>query len=208
MKQFLLLFSVCVLMVSHSKAENFNISISGTSYSPATLNVNVGDVVTIEASDFHPLVQVSQSTWNAGSSTALSGGFSSTTNFNLTITAAMAGTTIFYVCSNHVASGMKGQITVNVVSGITENKLQDFNFTLYPNPVLSDALLNISAKKAGRISFMVYDMNGKIITRFADMQMQQGEITLPFDASSLQKGAYILQMRTSQGIMRKRILIQ
>ena len=208
MKQFLLLFSVGVLMVSQCKAENFNITISETSYSPATLNVNVGDVVTIEASDFHPLVQVSQSTWNAGGSAALSGGFSSTTNFNLTITAAMAGITIFYVCSNHVSSGMKGQINVNVLSGITENKVQDFNFTLYPNPVLSDALLNISAKKAGRISFMIYDMNGKRITRFADMQMQQGEITLPFDASSLQKGTYILQMRSSQGIMRKRILIQ
>lgn len=208
MRQILLFLSLLFLLTNTGKAENFNIAISGTSYSPSTLTVNVGDVVTIEASDFHPLVQVSQSTWNAGSSAALSGGFSSTTSFNLTITAAMAGTTIFYVCSNHVASGMKGQIDVNVVSGITENKVQDFNFTLYPNPVLSDALLNISAKKAGRISFMIYDMNGKIITRFADMQMQPGEITVPFVTPALQKGVYILQMRTSQGMMRKRILIQ
>ncbi|MEQ1798360.1 MAG: T9SS type A sorting domain-containing protein [Lacibacter sp.] len=208
MKQFLLLLSVSFLMVAHVKAENFNITISGLSYSPATLNVNVGDIVTIEASGFHPLVEISQASYDANDNTLLSGGFSSTSNFNLTITAAMAGTSIYYACSNHGTGGMKGRINVNVVANITENRIREFNFTAYPNPVVSKAWINISVKKAGTVSLSVYDQNGKIVSCFAERNLQPGEITLPFDASGLQKGTYILQMRTSQGIMRKRILIQ
>ncbi|MBK8089463.1 MAG: T9SS type A sorting domain-containing protein [Chitinophagaceae bacterium] len=208
MKQFILLFSFFVLMGTQGKAENFNITISGFSYSPATLTVNVGDVVNIEASGFHSLVQISQASYDANDNTLLSGGFSSTSNFNLTITAAMAGTSIYYACSNHGTGGMKGRINVNVVANITENRAREFNFTAYPNPVVSKAWINISVKKAGIVSLSVYDQSGKIVSCVAERNLQPGEITLPFDASGLQKGTYILQMKTSQGIIRKRILIQ
>ncbi len=208
MKQFLLLLSSLFLLIGKSNAATFDIAIVGFAYSPSTLTVNVGDIVNIEASSFHPLVQVSQSSWNSNDNTLLSGGFNSTTTFNLTITAAMAGTTIYYACSNHAASGMKGQINVNVVSNILENKIREFNFTAYPNPVVSKAWINVSVKKAGIVSLSVYDQNGKFVSLIADRNTQPGEITLPFDVSVLQKGTYILQMRTSQGMMRKRILIQ
>lgn len=208
MKQVLLLFSVFILLSNDGKAENFNVAISGFSYSPATLTVNVGDVVNIEASAFHPLVQVNQATWDANGNTLLSGGFSSSANFALTITAAMAGTAIYYACSNHAISGMKGQINVNVISGTTESRAYDFNFKVFPNPVSTDAWLNISTKKSEKISFSLYDLKGRFVTQFADITIQAGDITVPFDVPPLQKGLYILQMRTSQGLIRKQIVIQ
>ena len=207
MKKFLLFLSSLFLLIGNSNATNYDVTISGFSYTPATLTVNVGDVVTIEASSFHPLVQVSEASWNSDLTTPLSGGFTSTTNFALTITASMAGTTIFYLCNVHGPSGMKGQINVNLAAGITENQVHDFNFTVYPNPVMSDASLNISTKKAGKISFSMYDLKGRMVTQFADINVQSGQITVPFDTAPLQKGLYILQMRTSQGLLRKQIVI-
>ncbi len=63
-------------------------------------------------------------------------------------------------------------------------------------------------KKAGIVSLLLFDQSGKLASFIAERNLQPGEITLPFDASGLQKGTYILQMKTSQGILRKRILIQ
>jgi plastocyanin len=196
-------------LVGAVHATNHSVTISGFTYTPATLTVNVGDVVTIQASAVHPLVQVSQTAWDANDNTPLSGGFSSTTNFELTITAAMAGTTIFYVCSNHVlTNSMKGQITVNVVSNISENRIREYNFTVYPNPVAGNAWINLSVKKAGKVYISVYDFKGTLVNQVAELNAQPGEITIPFDATRLQKGNYILQMRTAQGIMRKQVFIQ
>lgn len=209
MKKNLLLCFTAALFTLHSFATNFNVTISGFAYTNNDLIVNVGDVVTIEAAPLHPLVQVSQATWNANGSTPLPGGFSSTTNFVLTITAAMAGTTIYYVCSNHVlSSGMKGKITVNLAASVRENSVRDFNFTVFPNPVTADSWINISTKKAGKISVTVFDMQGKIIKQMVNTNLLAGEINLRFDAALLQKGNYVVMMRTTEGIMRKQILVQ
>ena len=205
MKQLLVLFIICGLF-STVKAAQFNVNISGQSYSPATLTVNVGDVVIIQASDLHPLIQVSLANWNANN--AVQEGFGATSDFTLTITAGMAGTTIYYGCSSHMSGGMKGQINVNVVSGISENSIRPFNFTVYPNPVSSDSWINVSVKTAGKISITVYDLNGRIISHLIDQQLKAGELTIPFPINKLQKGTYIVQMRTAKETLEKQILVQ
>lgn len=208
MKPTLLALIFVSLFFLNASAANFTITINGFTYASDNITVNVGDQVTIEASSFHPLQQVSEATWNANGTTPLSGGFNSTTNFTFTITAGMSGTTLYYICSNHVSSGMKGKINVNVAAGIPENSIRDFNFTVYPNPIIADAWVNVSVKKAGKISIVMHDMQGRIIQHIIDMNVKPGEMTLPLDASRLQKGTYILQMRTSQGLLKKQIVIQ
>lgn len=205
MKQLLVLFIMCGLFCS-AKAAQVNVNISGFSYSPDAITVNVGDVVIIEANTTHPLIQVSQANWNANN--GILDGFSSTSNYSLTITAGMAGTTIYYGCSAHFSSGMKGQITVNVVSGISENQIRPFNFTVYPNPVTADSWMNVSVKSAGRISITVYDINGRVIRHLIDQQVKAGEFTIAFPVNELQKGTYIVQMRTAKERLEKQILIR
>jgi plastocyanin len=205
MKQLLALLIMCGLF-SSAKAAQFNVNISGQSYSPATLTVNVGDVVIIQASDFHPLIQVSLANWNTNN--AVQEGFGSTSDFTLTITTAMAGTTIYYGCSAHISGGMKGQINVNVVSGISENRIRAFNFTVYPNPVTADSWMNVSVKSAGKISITIYDLNGRVISHLIDQQVKAGEFTIAFPVNELQKGTYIVQMRTAKERLEKQVLIR
>lgn len=115
-------------------AANINIVISGFSYSPSATTGSVGDVVTIQASASHPLVQVDQPTWNANGSTAMSGGWGTqTSNYTFTITTVAD---IYYVCANHVGSGMKGMITVTA-SGISQVTAAAYSISLFPNPVTS-----------------------------------------------------------------------
>lgn len=193
-----------------TKAANFTITNSGLTYSPNTLTVNVGDVVTFNVDFlFHPTVQVSQTSWNNNDATQVSGGFlfQSGSSGVLNITAGMAGTTIYYLCSNHVFSGMKGTITVNVVASVTENQKRDFNFTVFPNPVTSNSFINISTKNAGSTTITMFDVNGRLVQKIVDMNLKPGEITLPLNAATLQKGTYYLLMRTNQGTLKKQIII-
>lgn len=205
MKQLFVLFIMFGLF-SSAKAAQFNVNISGFSYSPATLTVNVGDVVIIQATNDHPLIQVTLANWN--SNNPVQDGFGSSSDFTLNITAAMAGTTIYYGCSSHFGSAMKGQINVNVVSGISENRTRAFNFTIYPNPVTADSWMNVSVKTAGKISITVYDLNGRIIRHIIDQQVKAGEFTIPFPVNEMQKGTYIVQMRTARERLEKQILIR
>lgn len=190
-------------------ATNFSVTISGFSYTPDILTVNVGDVVTIEASGFHPLVQVSANDWSAGNPTQLPGGFNSTVNFNLTITQAMAGTTIYYGCSNHMASSsMKGSISVNLTSSVSDNNRKEFNFTVFPNPVTDNSWLNISLKKAGKTSLTLYDLNGKLVHRYFNSSiLPSGEQTIPFKQKQLPKGTYIMVLQTESGVLRKQLSV-
>lgn len=208
MKRILLVCFSALFLFTSAIAATININIVGFSYNPNDVTVNVGDVIIIQAEPFHPLVQVTQATWNANGNTPMPGGFNETSTYTFTVDAAMAGTSIFYVCGNHVLSGMKGRINVNVVAGISENRLREFIFTVYPNPVVADAWLNVSVKKAGRILMTMYDMQGRIVQQFVDMNVQPGEFTLPFKTATLQRGTYILQMRTTQGMIQKQISLQ
>ena len=103
---------------------------------------------------------------------------------------------------------MKGQIIVNVISGIEENNVRDFNFTVYPNPVSTDAWINIFLKKAERVSIQLYDMQGRIMRTFIDQQMKAGEQNMSFPLNTLARGNYIVQMRSGKERIQKQIVIQ
>lgn len=86
----------------------------GLVYSPATLNVNVGDTIVWNYSAPHSVTQSSLQ----DDCTPMAGGFDSGTlstgSYTQTISPAQAGSTLFYYCSvgQHCQNGMKGSITV------------------------------------------------------------------------------------------------
>ncbi len=126
MKKIYTLLFVCISLMS-ARATSYTISTSGTSYSPNTLTVSIGDVITIQASGTHPLAQVDQTTWNANGTATVSGGWGTkTADHTFTVISANS---IYFVCTNHVGMGMKGQITV-AASGIKE-KFKCDKFTFY-----------------------------------------------------------------------------
>ena len=134
----LILFVVSFTLSSIAQTTH-TITNSGFTYSPDSLNANVGDQVTFNT-DFsmHPLHEVSSATWAANGSTQLPGGFSATTGNTATFTMTQAGTR-YYVCANHVSLGMKGRIFVSSTSGIENIHLLRLCF--YPIPSNSQLLI-------------------------------------------------------------------
>lgn len=165
MKKFTLTFAVLLFAAVQTMfSATINITISGFAYSPNATTANVGDVVTIQASTFHPLVQVDQSTWVANSNTPMSGGWGTqTANYTFTVTAGQAPA-IYFVCQNHVSSNqMKGVIGVQT-SGIAQTTAVAYSISLYPNPITgSEFTIKMDGYNGKDGKVLLYDEAGKLL---------------------------------------------
>ena len=156
----------CLMLITQSLfATTYTITTSGFTYSPATLNASVGDVVTIAASTTHPLVQVDQTDWNANTPNPVSGGWGTkTTAYTFTITTT---NTIYYGCQNHMASmQMKGQINVTAATGIKQVTANTNKAVLYPNPVVNGEFTVKTENNPTNGKVTIYNMEGKLLETY------------------------------------------
>lgn len=180
-------------------ADSYTISISGLSYSPAVLNANVGDVVTIQASGNHPLRQVSEASYDANDATQLPGGFGTETS-DYTFTLDAAGE-IFYVCAVHAAAGMKGKIVVSVGTGIA-NAAQVTALQVYPNPVIGgDFVVKGNGFDLDHSKLELFNSSGQLV-RSLNLDGEQAELHV-----ALANGVYTaVIMKEDKAVTRKRLV--
>ena len=161
----ILLFSVGIL-----QAAVFTINPTGNlTYNPAMINASVGDTVIINASGNHPVVQVSQSTWNANGNTPIGGGFGPSSSA-VTLHLMNAGT-IYFVCNTHHGSAMKGQINVTA-AGVSE--LSSLNFVrITTNPSTNGEIKVVNTlSKSGTL--YIFNILGKLsVTKQLNSDLNQ-----------------------------------
>lgn len=195
-----------ILAVS-MKATSYTVSISGFAYSPSTLTVTVGDVVTISASGTHPLAEVSQTTWNANGTATLSTGFGTkTSNYTFTITSA---SDIYYVCTNHVSMGMKGMITVSSVS-VKEQTNQISGISIFPNPAKNQFSVKFNSSENGNVTAKLYSICGQEIESLTvNKEFFVGTTTLNFDLQNhVPSGVYFVQLNYNSNKITKKLIIE
>lgn len=160
-------------------------------YSPAELTVNIGDKITIMASTFHPLVQVSKETWgNSGNTPLASGWGTKTTPYTFTVATY---DTIYFVCSIHVIFGMKGKIIVNKIADVLDLSLNHINISLYPNPVSSSGNLHIQTVEPTNLTAKVFDYLGNLVKSLMNSQnLMTNESNNNFNVSNFESGNYFI----------------
>ncbi len=90
----------------------WTVNSSGTTFTPATITITVGDTVNFSIASSHDATEVSQATWNVNGNTPLSGGFQTPMGGGLVLPAQLTVGIHYYVCSPHASMGMKGTVTV------------------------------------------------------------------------------------------------
>jgi len=161
------------------------ISSVGTSFSPATLTITVGDDIIFSLASAHNAVEVSQATWNANGSTALSGGFEVAFGGGTVSASFLTVGTHYYVCQSHVSSGMKGTIIVQNTTGIEDRSMPP-GFSVYPNPAHTTLTVDEAENNSGN-KLYISDMTGRIVETIKPDQ----EITT-IDISGLPNGTYLI----------------
>lgn len=161
-KIYLVLFIISLFQAIY--ATEYSITITGLAYTPDSLHAEIGDVITISASTTHPLVQVSQTDWEANSTNQLQGGWGEKTeNYTFTVNST---DDIYYVCSNHVGSGMKGKIIVSDVTAI-ESYFKKTDIELYAIHESQGALQPLHIKNDDLpFKVVIYNVSGKKIVEY------------------------------------------
>jgi len=177
-----ILFSVSIIQAQ----QTFTVTAVNNTFSPATIDAVVGDKVTFSVGSFHPVLQVSEASFNANQNTALPGGFSFPSGAGDFIT-SQAGT-FYYICKNHIASGMKGKIIVSDPLSV-ENEIISNSFDIFPNPV--ENFINIkNPDNSSPRSVSLFDMSGKLIYFSESLDSENNKSTV--SAAELRKGMYFI----------------
>ena len=200
-KLFLLKIAILGLILPAIGQATYIISINGFSFSPSELNIQIGDTVQFNGSSSHPILEVSEATWNSNDNTALPGGF---TFANGVGKIKLNNVGIHYfVCGNHYSSGMKGKIIVSTPTNI--NVLADVEFKLFPNPLNQDLLnLNINSEANSLIQVKIYDLIGKIRI---DKMVKGDNGAFQIDCSSMFSGVYIIQAFVGNKVLTSKLVI-
>lgn len=181
---------VTVMISALCSATDYTIVTQGLSYSPAELTVQIGDFVTIVASGNHPTTEVGEAAWNSNQLVPLVDGFgTNTSTFTFEITDPGV---IYYVCDNHIASGMKGRITVEAL-GVEELSNQ-INVDFGKLPIEGGRLsYRISGSENDLGSLDLINLGGRTI---ASQSLNSNAGQLQLNVSS---GIYIAVIRDKNG---------
>ena len=79
-------------------------------------------------------------------------------------------------------------------TGLKYNQKKAFAVTVYPNPVSKNATLTLNLEKPNTVTISVFDMIGHKVATIAQKQYVAGLNEIKYDASSLPKGIYFVQV--------------
>lgn len=178
---------------------------SGTTFSPGTITINLGDDVNFSISNTHNAVEVSQATYNANGTTPLSGGFSVPFGGGTVPADKLTPGIHYYVCTPHAGFGMKGTITVLDLTEIADNTTKS-GISIFPNPSNGSFQLKLdNSLSAKKYDLGIYSLKGEKV--YAQPNIQQKNLT-DIEISDLPKGVYIVRLYGSKENYYRKIVIQ
>ena len=207
MKKIYIILFACMAFLG-TKATTFTVNIVGFTFSPATLTISVGDMVVFNGpSATHPTAQVDLSTWTANGTTPMGSGWGVKTA-NFTFTATTAGS-IYYVCQNHVGSGMKGMITVSAV-GINEaSNLLLNSISLFPNPATSNINVSFALTSSSNVSIKLFNSIGQEVKVLAPLNnLAEGNYNYNYELpATLATGNYFVEVSSNNKIVTRKLIV-
>ena len=145
---------------------------SGSAFSPNTISILEGDTIKFQLGQFHDAVEVDKGTYDANGSTSNSGFSVPFGGGDVKFTTAG---TYYYICENHIGSGMKGIITVTTNTKVNsiESNLKWLN--LYPNPAVKNVNIQLKVANSGNISVDLIDISGKKVQQLLAGNLNAGD---------------------------------
>lgn len=163
----------------------WTITNSGTTFTPATITITVGDTVNFVVASVHNVREVSETTWNENENIALDDGFETPFGGGLVLPEQLGIGTHYFVCIPHAALGMKGTIIVEGSTGISENQLKQ-HISVFPNPA-SNLITIKSSNNLTSLTYIISDQTGR--------QVLSGKLnneTTPIDINKFPAGTYFI----------------
>lgn len=94
-----------------------------------------------------------------------------------------------------------------VVTGLDDITIGNDDLFLSPNPAVQQTYLNYSLTRTARISARLLDISGRPVKNLFDKQQSAGNYQYKIDVSSLQAGVYLIEMRTGNRVVTKKLML-
>ncbi|MEX1131843.1 MAG: T9SS type A sorting domain-containing protein, partial [Flavobacteriales bacterium] len=190
MKKTITFLSLLSTLVINAQTTH-DLFVSDFEFSPAFIEAIQGDSLRIVPLDSgHTFTQVDDVTWDANGNTP-SGLFQFDPLLD-SITVELTGSgTIYYVCSPHASTGMKGIVEVALASSVMDHSLVRAS-AFYPNP--ASEMIRLRDPSTDVVDVSILDAVGREAAR---MQVISSE---PLYVGDLPDGLYTLRVMDSAGI--------
>jgi hypothetical protein len=139
-------------------------------------------------------------------------------SFHWTAPATGSGVVTFY--ASGVASSGDGSAPANDytyttskavsenTSGIAENMVSNFNFSIFPNPSSDNLNVKLTLNETSSVTMNLIDITGKKIANFISDNGINGDINRTFDISSYSKGIYFIELKINDKVSLQKIVIE
>jgi len=110
-----------------------------------------------------------------------------------------AGTANGAVYSGPISlTGTEGEVNVVEEYSLSQN---------YPNPFNPSTTIKYQLKNQGFVSLRIYDMLGKEVTTLINEEQPSGSYSVEFNATGLASGVYIYQLKSSDFVSTKKLIL-
>ena len=178
------------------------INFGGSSFTPNTLNVAVGDTIMWMGNfGFHELQSTSVP---AG---AAAWGPTTTAQTSLTYIVTVPGA-YAYQCNIHVSMGMTGTFTAATtgVQNVVSNSAAILEKS-FPNPSTGRTTIRYTLTHSSEVSLKIFDLNGKEMKQLVNEYQNSGTHETIFNGSALPSGSYTYQLKTGDAILSQQMIL-
>lgn len=105
------------------------------------------------------------------------------------------------------AAWLDANINAPCAIGIEENNLvSDLN--IYPNPMESSTIFDMTLEKNSDVSLSITDVVGKEVARFINTNVNEGNAKIVFERNQIPAGVYLYQLEVNSAVKTGKIVIQ
>ncbi|MBK9730997.1 MAG: T9SS type A sorting domain-containing protein [Chitinophagaceae bacterium] len=90
---------------------------------------------------------------------------------------------------------------------LSEMADDEMKFSVYPNPISSSATVTFFLSKESNVTIEMMDVNGRSLRVITKKDFSAGNHEVIFNRESLVGGIYFLQLKTNEGVMRKKLIL-
>ena len=83
----------------------------------------------------------------------------------------------------------------------------DASIGVYPNPAEDYAIIGIQLKKESSLSLTIYDISGKVVYNNEAPRVSVGQNEITINTANFASGMYTIVVRTADGILREKLMI-
>jgi len=102
--------------------------------------------------------------------------------------------------------GLADSISSNPL-GISQEDLNEFNFSLSPNPAKEQVTIQLTTKHASATSLEILDLAGRKITTVFEGNLQEGNHSFSVNLNSLVAGNYLVRFRNGDASIQKKLIV-